>query len=75
MRESAQSSDEQGLSPQQLEALRLLSLGHTDDYVAARLGVSGRTARRIATKLMGHLGARSRFQAGLHAAARGLIRP
>ncbi|WP_406117726.1 helix-turn-helix transcriptional regulator [Streptomyces sp. NBC_00989] len=75
MGESAQSSDEQGLSPQQLEALRLLSLGHTDDYVAARLGVSGRTARRIATKLMGHLGARSRFQAGLHAAARGLIRP
>ncbi|MEW2531010.1 helix-turn-helix transcriptional regulator [Streptomyces sp. NPDC047071] len=75
MREGTQSSDEQGLSPQQLEALRLLSLGHTDDYVAARLGVSGRTARRIATKLMSYLGARSRFQAGLHAGARGLIRP
>jgi DNA-binding CsgD family transcriptional regulator/sugar-specific transcriptional regulator TrmB len=72
---TAQPTDGQSLSPQQLEALRLLSLGHTDDYVAARLGVSGRTARRIATKLMEHLGARSRFQAGVHAAARGLIRP
>lgn len=68
-------ADEQGLSPQQREALRLLSLGHTDESVAMRLGVSARTARRIATKLMGHLGARSRFQAGVQAAARGLFRP
>ncbi|MFF7160848.1 helix-turn-helix transcriptional regulator [Streptomyces sp. NPDC008086] len=68
-------ADEQGLNPQQMEALRLLSLGHTDESVAARLGVSARTARRIATKLMGHLGARSRFQAGVQAAARGLFRP
>ncbi len=65
----------QRLSPQQMEVLRLLSLGHTDETVAARLGVSARTARRIATKLMAHLGARSRFQTGVHAAARGLIRP
>ncbi|ASU79160.1 LuxR family transcriptional regulator [Actinopolyspora erythraea] len=62
------------LSPQQMETLRLLSLGHTDDYVAKRLGVSTRTARRIATKIMEHLGARSRFQAGVKATARGFIR-
>ncbi|MEU0049081.1 LuxR C-terminal-related transcriptional regulator [Streptomyces sp. NPDC006184] len=68
-------SDTQRLNPQQTEVLRLLSLGHTDESVAARLGVSARTARRIATKLMEHLGARSRFQAGVHAVARGLIRP
>ncbi|AZS82906.1 helix-turn-helix transcriptional regulator [Streptomyces griseoviridis] len=72
---TAQPCDEQQLSLQQMEVLRLLSLGHTDDYVAARLGVSARTARRIATKLMEYLGARSRFQTGVHAAARGLIRP
>ncbi|MEU8894095.1 helix-turn-helix transcriptional regulator [Streptomyces sp. NPDC048442] len=65
----------QHLSQQEAEVLRLLSLGHTDDSVAARLGVSARTARRIATKLMHHLGARSRFQAGAHAVARGLVRP
>ncbi|MEU3859268.1 LuxR C-terminal-related transcriptional regulator [Streptomyces sp. NPDC028722] len=68
-------ADAQRMSPQQTEVLRLLSLGHTDESVAARLGVSARTARRIATKLMDHLGARSRFQAGVHAVARGLIRP
>ncbi|MFJ4521039.1 LuxR C-terminal-related transcriptional regulator [Streptomyces sp. NPDC088810] len=68
-------ADTQRLSPQQTEVLRLLSQGHTDESVAARLGVSARTARRIATKLMDHLGARSRFQAGVHAVARGLIRP
>ncbi|MEU7033764.1 helix-turn-helix transcriptional regulator [Streptomyces sp. NPDC046237] len=72
---TAQPADAERLSPQQREVLRLLSLGHTDEYVAARLGVSARTARRIATKLMEHLGARSRFQTGVYAAARGLIQP
>ncbi|MFJ6694974.1 LuxR C-terminal-related transcriptional regulator [Streptomyces sp. NPDC091272] len=80
--QSAQSLDEttspvdtQRMNTQQAEVLRLLSLGHTDESVAARLGVSARTARRIATKLMNQLGARSRFQAGAHAAARGMVRP
>lgn len=73
--ETASPVDTQRMSPQQTEVLRLLSLGHTDESVAARLGVSARTARRIATKLMNHLGARSRFQAGVHAAARGMARP
>lgn len=72
---TAQHADAESLDPLQMEVLRLLSLGHTDDYVATRLGVSARTARRIATKIMEHLGTRSRFQTGVHAAARGLIRP
>jgi DNA-binding CsgD family transcriptional regulator/sugar-specific transcriptional regulator TrmB len=72
---TASPADTQRLSAQQTEVLRLLSQGHTDESVAARLGVSARTARRIATKLMDQLGARSRFQAGVHAVARGLIRP
>ena len=62
-----------GLTPQQHEALRLLTQGATDEVVAKRLGVSPRTARRISTTLMTHLGARSRFQAGVHAVQRGLI--
>ncbi|MEU0742732.1 hypothetical protein [Streptomyces sp. NPDC006134] len=36
----------------------------TDETIAKRLGVSPRTARRIANTLMTRLGARSRFQAG-----------
>ncbi|MBG0852322.1 helix-turn-helix domain-containing protein [Streptomyces spinoverrucosus] len=65
------SSDD--LTPQQREALRLLAQGATDETIAKRLGVSPRTARRISTGLMTHLDARSRFQAGVHAARRGLV--
>lgn len=55
------------LSRQELAALRLLAEGHTDEGIAKRLGVSHRTARRIATVLMERLGARSRFEAGVRA--------
>ncbi|MEU5796320.1 regulatory LuxR family protein [Streptomyces sp. PsTaAH-130] len=65
--------DERGLTPQEAEALRLLSRGLTDQVVAKRLGVSPRTARRIAADLMEFLGARSRFQAGCRAVARGWL--
>ncbi|MER5878483.1 LuxR C-terminal-related transcriptional regulator [Streptomyces sp. NPDC001910] len=66
-------SDEGSLTRQQQEALRLLAQGDTDETIAKRLGVSPRTARRISTTLMDRLGARSRFQAGVHAVQRGLF--
>ncbi|WP_431999117.1 helix-turn-helix domain-containing protein, partial [Sphaerimonospora mesophila] len=44
--------DERGLSRQEAEVLRLLGRGLTDETVAKRLGVSPRTARRIAADLM-----------------------
>ncbi|WAZ19971.1 LuxR C-terminal-related transcriptional regulator [Streptomyces cinnabarinus] len=65
--------NERGLTPQEAETLRLLSRGLTDEVVAKRLGVSPRTARRIAADLMELLGARSRFQAGCRAVARGWL--
>ncbi|WP_405936902.1 helix-turn-helix transcriptional regulator [Streptomyces sp. NBC_00726] len=61
------------LTRQQHETLRLLARGYTDEAIAKRLGVSPRTARRIATGLLGHLDARSRFQAGVHAAQLGYL--
>ncbi|MEU6671825.1 LuxR C-terminal-related transcriptional regulator [Streptomyces sp. NPDC046727] len=64
---------EEALTRQQHEVLRLLAQGATDETIAKRLGVSPRTARRISTTLMARLGARSRFQAGVHAAQRGLF--
>ncbi|ALO09495.1 Erythropoiesis-stimulating protein [Streptomyces venezuelae] len=70
---SREREDERGLSPQESEALRLLGQGLTDDAVAKRLGVSPRTARRIAADLMEKLGARSRFQAGSRAVAKGWL--
>lgn len=68
-------NDGEGPSSQELELLRLLAQGLTDDLVSRRLGVSVRTMRRIAADLMERLGARSRFQAGALAVARGWLDP
>ncbi|MEV8565844.1 helix-turn-helix transcriptional regulator [Streptomyces sp. NPDC051322] len=61
------------LAPQQSEALKLLARGCTDEAIAKRLGVSARTARRIASGLMAYLDARSRFQAGVVAVQKGYL--
>ncbi|MER5480876.1 helix-turn-helix domain-containing protein [Streptomyces sp. NPDC002734] len=65
--------DERGLTAQEAETLRLLGQGLTDEAVAKRLGVSARTARRIAADLLEKLDARSRFQAGAKAVAKGWL--
>ncbi|MFE0701552.1 LuxR C-terminal-related transcriptional regulator [Streptomyces sp. NPDC058872] len=70
---SGSATDEHGLTLQQNATLQLLAAGHTDDAIAKRLGVSSRTARRIATDLMERLGARSRFEAGARAAEQGWL--
>lgn len=67
--------DETELDHQEAATLRLLAEGHTDEGIAKRLGVSYRTARRIATVLMDRLGARSRFEAGARAVQRGWLPP
>jgi DNA-binding CsgD family transcriptional regulator/sugar-specific transcriptional regulator TrmB len=61
------------ITRQQTEALRLLAQGCTDETIAKRLGVSPRTARRIAHGLMTCLDARSRFQAGVIAVQKGYL--
>ncbi|GLF97390.1 LuxR C-terminal-related transcriptional regulator [Streptomyces yaizuensis] len=65
--------DPHGLTAQQSAVLHLLADGHTDESVAKRLGVSPRTARRIAGDLMERLEARSRFEAGVRAVRRGWL--
>ena len=62
-----------GLSASELELLKLLSGGLTDERAAKRLGVSVSTVRRQMASLMERLGATSRFEAGLRAAQRGWI--
>ncbi|WP_328720668.1 LuxR C-terminal-related transcriptional regulator [Streptomyces sp. NBC_00247] len=54
-----------GLTAQELVLLKLLELGHTDEVAARKLGVSLRTVRRMMADILGRLGARSRFEAGL----------
>ncbi|MDI6104844.1 helix-turn-helix transcriptional regulator [Actinoplanes sp. NEAU-A12] len=53
--------------------LRLLATGLKDETIARRLGMSLRTARKHIADIMEGLGAQSRFQAGLRAAAAGLL--
>ncbi len=65
--------DAHGLRGQEATAIKLLAEGLTDEAIAKRLGVSHRTARRLATDLMERLGARSRFEAGVRAVQQGWL--
>ncbi|KQZ68613.1 MULTISPECIES: helix-turn-helix domain-containing protein [unclassified Nocardioides] len=56
-----------------LPLLTLLTAGLGDDAIARQLQVSARTVRRRVAGLMDLLDARSRFQAGVQARARGLV--
>lgn len=60
-------------SAREAAVLRMLAIGRTDEAIARSLGVSTRTLRRMMTGLMDKLGAESRFQAGVQAAALGLV--
>ncbi|MGW2489858.1 hypothetical protein ACWCV9_21945 [Streptomyces sp. NPDC001606] len=55
------------------QILRLLGSGRKDEVAARQLGISVRTYRRCVASLMEVLGAESRFEAGVKAAALGLI--
>jgi DNA-binding CsgD family transcriptional regulator len=65
--------DEDEITPIEHELLQLLAAGHTDEQAARRLGISVTTVRRRMATLMERLDAQSRFQAGFHAAERGLL--
>jgi DNA-binding CsgD family transcriptional regulator/sugar-specific transcriptional regulator TrmB len=59
------SHPETELTQQELAVVRLLAQGDTDAAISRKLGVSTRTAGRLAAEIMTRLGAKSRFQAGL----------
>ncbi|MEW1638566.1 helix-turn-helix transcriptional regulator [Streptomyces sp. NPDC093801] len=61
------------LTRQQTEVVRLMAEGRTDESIANSMGISTRTARRLTTGLLTHLGARSRFQAGVRAVQLGYL--
>lgn len=57
----------------ELALLRLLSRGFTDEVVAHKLGLTGRTLRRRLRSAMDKLGASSRFEAGFKLAQSGWL--
>jgi sugar-specific transcriptional regulator TrmB/DNA-binding CsgD family transcriptional regulator len=67
------SDEATGLTDFEVELLKFLSSGLTDEAAAKRLGVSVRTVKRRMEDLMHRLEAGSRFEAGLRAAKRGWL--
>lgn len=57
---------------QEHAVVRLLAEGDTDAAISRKLGVSPRTAGRLAADIMAKLDAKSRFQAGVRIGERGL---
>ncbi|TWD84157.1 sugar-specific transcriptional regulator TrmB [Kribbella amoyensis] len=62
-----------GLDPLDSRLMTLLAAGFKDDAIARQLALSSRTVGRRVAELMETLGARTRFQAGIHAQRRRLL--
>ena len=63
------------ISDQDRQMLALFAAGLSDDAVAGHLGVVARTVERRLSQLMRSVKARTRFQLGVAAAARGWLEP
>jgi DNA-binding NarL/FixJ family response regulator len=63
----------EGLTPREQEVLGLLSEGLSNKHIAARLGITERTAKFHVNAILGKLGAESRTEAVVLAARLGLI--
>lgn len=61
------------LDDRDTKVLALLSIGASDKVIARQIGASVRTVERRIRYLMDHLGAGTRFQAGVQAARRGWV--
>jgi DNA-binding CsgD family transcriptional regulator/sugar-specific transcriptional regulator TrmB len=60
-------------SPLERSIIRMLAAGVKDDAIARQLEVSSRTINRYMERMMGKLGATTRFQAGMQAARLGWL--
>jgi DNA-binding NarL/FixJ family response regulator len=61
------------LTVRELDVLRLVGAGWANKEIAARLGISERTARTHVSNILGKLGVTSRTQAALWAVREGLV--
>lgn len=66
--------EENGVTAQERELLRLLAQGLTDEVVGKRLGLGVRTVRRMVADISDRLDARSRFEIGAKACHRGWLK-
>jgi DNA-binding CsgD family transcriptional regulator len=68
-------SHENGLTSTEMEVIKLLTHGGTDEGLARKLGVSVRTVRRIIADLMTKYDVKTRFQLGKLVGEKGLLIP
>lgn len=71
--EAGQAALAEGLTPREMEVLRLVADGLPNKEIARRLGVSEHTVKFHLNALMGKLGAQSRTEAVVTATRQGLI--
>jgi len=64
-----------GLTPRETEVLILLAEGYSNKEIAARLGITVRTAKAHVSNILGKLHAMDRTQAALYAVHQGLVPP
>jgi HD-GYP domain-containing protein (c-di-GMP phosphodiesterase class II) len=64
-----------GLTPREVEVLRLLALGHSTKAIATELGITRKTASNHLEHIYTKLGVTNRARASLLAAKHGLIEP
>jgi DNA-binding NarL/FixJ family response regulator len=64
-----------GLTPRELEVLRLLVEGRSNRQIAEQLFISGKTASVHVTNILAKLGVHSRLEAAARARDLGLDRP
>ena len=72
-RERDRRVDQAGLTPREIEVLRLLASGRTNKEIAAELVISLPTVERHISNLYAKIGARGRAEAATYAVGRGLI--
>jgi pimeloyl-ACP methyl ester carboxylesterase/DNA-binding CsgD family transcriptional regulator len=70
---AARQSGSTHLSERELDVLRLVAQGLSDQEIARRLGISAHTAHRHVSNIRGKLGVSSRAAAPAHAATAGLL--
>jgi DNA-binding NarL/FixJ family response regulator len=63
------------LTPRELEVVKLIAEAHTNEEIAALLGISRKTVERHRENILGKLGMRDRVQLTRYAIRRGLVEP
>lgn len=66
---------EDPLTPRELEVLKLIAEAHTNDQIAAELGIARRTVERHRANILGKLHMRDRVELTRYAIRRGLVQP